>query len=182
MCDRAFRLIGAARIVRACRARNVQEVIFHSCEADIAKSVIVEVDRRAARGYLRARRTSETLFQSGMPFSSPFVCRRATATPRGRGLDLGGRERRIVIGLSPRGRRRVGAKATTCAAYAPVTSAAAATASQKRPIAGPGGFSSRSSMQYRRSALARFPPRERSAAFTTSSEKTPRSRCSVRYR
>jgi hypothetical protein len=32
-------LIGAARIVRACRVRHVQEVIFHSCEADIAKRV-----------------------------------------------------------------------------------------------------------------------------------------------
>ena len=49
-CDRAFRLIGAARIVRACRARHVQEVIFHSRDADVAKRVtVVEVDRRAAR-------------------------------------------------------------------------------------------------------------------------------------
>ena len=42
-----------------------------------------------ARRYLRARRTSETLFQSGMPFSSPsFAC----AQPRFRtaGARLGG--------------------------------------------------------------------------------------------
>jgi hypothetical protein len=89
-------LIGAARIVRACRARHVQEVIFHSYEADIAKRVIVEVDRRAARAGTYApaepvKRSSNQVCHSRAPSF-------AGAQPRLRaaGLDLGERERRIV--------------------------------------------------------------------------------------
>jgi hypothetical protein len=90
-------LIGAARIVRACRARHVQEVIFHSREADVAKRVIVvEVDRPAAREGTYApaepvKRSSNQVCHSRAPSF-------AGAQPqlRAAGLDLGGRERRIV--------------------------------------------------------------------------------------
>jgi hypothetical protein len=89
-------LIGAARTARACRARHVQEVIFHSCEADVAKRVIVEVDRRAARAgtYTLAepvKRSSNQVCHSRAP---SFAARnRDSAWP---GLDLGGRDRQIV--------------------------------------------------------------------------------------
>ena len=89
-------LIGTARIVRACRVRHVQEVIFHSCEADIAKRVIVEVDRRAARAdtYAPAEPVKRSSNQVCHSRAASFAgAHRESARP---GLDLGGRERRIV--------------------------------------------------------------------------------------
>jgi hypothetical protein len=89
-------LIGAARIARACRARHVQEVIFHSREADVAKRVIAEADRRAARAgtYAPAEPVKRSSNQVCHSRALRLPARnRDSARP---GLDLGRRERRIV--------------------------------------------------------------------------------------
>jgi hypothetical protein len=122
VCNRVLCLICAVRIVRASRRRRVQEAIFDSREADVAKRAIVEVDRHVARTgtYAPAEPVKH--------FSNQVCHSRSLRSPaRDRvcvlpGLDLGRRGRRVVKILAIQAHGRVAIADRRCPLQRPARS------------------------------------------------------------